>query len=235
MNRRKFNRSGISALATLIGLAHLQAQALSLSDLTNAEASSGLKAALEKGALSAIGLLGKTDGFLGNPLVKIPLPGFLEKAAGLLRTFGQGGAIDELVTSMNRAAEAAVPQAKDMLVNAVKSMGVEDAKKILSGGDTSVTQFFAEKTRTPLEGRFLPVVTKATDKVGLANQYNDLAGKAASMGLMKAEDANIQKYVTGKSLDGLYTMIGEEEKKIRQDPIGTGSKVLQKVFGAIKL
>ena len=235
MKRRKFNQSGVSALAALIGLAHSQAQALSLSDLTNAEASSGLKTALEKGALSAIGLLGKTDGFLGNPLVKIPLPGFLEQAAGLLRTLGQGGRIDELVTSMNRAAESAVPQAKDMLVNAVKGMSVQDAKKILGGGDTSVTQFFAEKTRSPLEGRFLPVVSKAIEHVGLANQYNDIAGKAASMGLMKAEDSNIQKYVTGKSLDGLYTMIGEEEKKIRQDPIGTGSKVLQKVFGAIKL
>lgn len=235
MDRRKFNQSGVSALAILIGLAHCQAQALSLSDLTNAEASSGLKMALEKGALSAIGLLGKTDGFLGNPLVKIPLPGFLEQAAGLLRTLGQGGRMDELVTSMNRAAEAAVPQAKDMLVNAVKGMSVQDAKKILGGGDTSVTQFFAEKTRSPLEGRFLPVVTKAIEHIGLANQYNELAGKASSMGLMKAEDSNIQKYVTGKSLDGLYTMIGEEEKKIRQDPIGTGSKVLQKVFGAIKL
>ena len=235
MDRRKFNQSGVSTLAVLIGLAHAQARALSLSDLTNAEASSGLKTALEKGALSAIGLLGKTDGFLGNPLVKIPLPGVLEKAAGLLRTLGQGGVLDDLVTSMNRAAEAAVPQARDMLVNAVKGMGVEDAKKILGGGDTSVTQFFAEKTRSPLEGRFLPVVTKATEKVGLANQYNDIAGKAVGMGLMKAEDSNIQKYVTGKSLDGLYTMIGEEEKKIRQDPIGTGSKVLQKVFGAIKL
>ena len=235
MERRKFNQLGVSALAALIGLAHRQAQALSLSDLTNAEASSGLKTALEKGALSAIGLLGKTDGFLGNPLVKIPLPGFLEQAAGLLRALGQGGRIDELVTSMNRAAESAVPQAKDMLVNAVKGMSVQEAKKILGGGDTSVTQFFAEKTRSLLEGRFLPVVSKAIEHVGLANQYNDIDGKAASMGLMKVEDSNIQKYVTGKSLDGLYTMIGEEEKKIRQDPIGTGSKVLQKVFGAIKL
>ncbi len=223
-----------TGLAGLIGLVHQHALALSLADLTNADASAGLKLALEKGALAAVGLLGQTDGFLGNPKVRIPLPGFLEKAAGFLRTIGQGGKIDELVTSMNRAAEAAVPQAKELLVSSVKSMSVQDAKKILGGGETSVTDFFTEKTRSPLEGRFLPVVTKATEKVGLATQYNDLAGKAAGMGLMKAEDANIQKYVTTKSLDGLYLMIGEEEKKIRQDPIGTGSNLLKKVFGALK-
>ena len=233
MDRRHFNSYAVPALASLIGLAHLQARALSLADLTNAEASAGLKAALQKGATAAVESLGRADGFLGNALVRIPLPGFLEQVAGLMRTLGQGARIDELVTSMNRAAEAAVPQARDLLVNAVKAMSVDDAKKILGGGDTSVTAFFADKTRTPLEGKFLPVVTKATEKVGLAAQYNDVAGKAAGMGLLKKEDANIQQYVTGKSLDGLYLMIGEEEKKIRQDPIGTGSKLLKKVFGAI--
>ncbi len=234
MDRRQFNSVSIPALAALVAMTHRHALALSLGDLTNAEASRGLKTALEQGALAAIGLLGKTDGFLLNDKVRIPLPGFLEGAANLLRTLGQGGRIDELVTSMNRAAETAVPQARDMLVNAVKSMSVDDAKKILGGGDTSVTGFFAEKTRAPLGTKFLPIVTKATEKVGLANQYNDIAGKAAGMGLMSRDDANIQQYVTGKSLDGLYFMIGEEEKKIRQDPIGTGSAILKKVFGVLK-
>ena len=234
MDRRQFNSVSIPALATLVALTHRHALALSLGDLTNAEASKGLKTALEQGALAAIGLLGKTDGFLLNDKVRIPLPGFLEGAANLLRTLGQGGRIDELVTSMNRAAEAAVPQARDMLVGAVKSMNVDDAKKILGGGETSVTGFFAEKTRAPLGTKFLPIVTKATEKVGLANQYNDIAGKAAGLGLMSRDDANIQQYVTGKSLDGLYFMIGEEERKIRQDPIGTGSAILKKVFGVLK-
>jgi Protein of unknown function (DUF4197) len=233
MDRRNFNSVSFSALGLLVGLAHQQAQALTLADLTNADASAGLKAALQKGAAAAVESLGKADGFLGNALVRIPLPGFLEKAAGLMRTLGQGGRIDELVTSMNRAAEAAVPQAKDLLVNAVKGMNVQEAKKILGGGATSVTDFFAEKTRSPLEGRFLPVVTKATEKVGLASQYNELAGKASELGLIDKAQANIQKYVTGKSLDGLYLMIGEEEKKIRQDPVGTGSAILKKVFGAL--
>ena len=234
MNRRHFNSLSAGSVAALIALVHLQARALSLGDLTNAEASQGLKTALEQGALAAVSLLGKTDGFLGNDKVRIPLPGFLDDAAKLLKSLGQGKRVDELLTSMNRAAETAVPLAKDLLVSAVKSMNVNDAKKILSGGETSVTGFFAEKTRDPLAVKFLPVVTKATEKVGLAAKYNRVAAKAQGMGLVKKEDANIQQYVTGKSLDGLYFMIGEEEKKIRQDPVGTGSAVLKKVFGALK-
>jgi len=234
MDRRQFGLASSSSVAALLMLGHIQARALSLGDLTNTEASQGLKVALEKGALAAVSLLGRPDGFLGNDKVRIPLPGFLQDVSKLLKTLGQGKRVDELVTSMNRAAEAAVPMAKDLLVSAVKAMTVTDAKKILAGGDTSVTAFFAEKTREPLGVRFLPVVTQAIEKVGLASQYNSVASKAAGMGLMKKEDSNIQQYVTGKSLDGLFYMIGDEEKKIRQDPMGTGSALLQKVFGALK-
>ncbi|MCJ0764591.1 DUF4197 domain-containing protein [Variovorax terrae] len=234
MDRRQFNSVSAGTLGALLIATYEQAHALSLGDLTNAEASQGLKAALEKGAQTAVSLLGRPDGFLGNAKVRIPLPGFLDDAAKLLKTLGQGKRVDELVTAMNRAAEQAVPMAKDLLVGAVKSMNVDDAKKILTGGDNSVTHFFAEKTRAPLGVKFLPVVTQATEKVGLADKYNQVAGKAAGLGLMKKEDANIQQYVTGKSLDGLYLVIGDEEKKIRQDPVGSGSAILQKVFGAIR-
>jgi hypothetical protein len=151
-----------------------------------------------------------------------------------LRTLGQGQQLDELVTAMNRAAEAAVPQARDLLLGAVRGMSVGDAKKILGGGDTSVTAFFADKTRTPLSQKFLPVVTRSTERVGLAAKYNQIAGKAAELGLVRREDASIQQYVTGKALDGLYFMIGEEERKIRRDPVGSGSALLSKVFGALK-
>ena len=234
MQRRNFNQAGVSALGLLILATYHQAHAVSLGNLSNADASNGLKTALEKGVLSAVALLGKTDGFLGNPKVRIPLPGYLEDAAKLLKNFGQGQRIDELTTAINRAAEAAVPMGKDLLVSAVRSMNVNDAKNILTGGDTSVTTFFADKTRAPLGIKFLPVVTRATEKVGLANKYNEFAGKAAGFGLVSKEDANIQQYVTGRTLDGLYRMIGEEEQKIRQDPVGTGSAILQKVFGALK-
>ena len=202
--------------------------------LSETDAVSGLRAALERGAVAAVGLLGRTDGFLGNPQVRIPLPPALEEAAKLLKMTGQSKRIDELVTAMNRAAEAAVPEAKGLLVNAVKTMSVEDALQVLRGGDTAVTQFFAGKTREPLGLKFLPIVERATAKVKLADKYNAVAGKGVGLGLVKREDANVQQYVTRKALDGLYFMIGEEEKKIRSDPVGTGSAILKKVFGSLK-
>ena len=234
MQRRHFHHLGLGAIGSLMLATWQQAHALSLADLSGADASSGVKAALGKGAEAAVALLGQPGGFLDNPKVRIPLPGYLEDAAKLMRKFGQGKAIDELVTGMNRAAEAAVPMGKEVLVSAVQNMSVTDAKKILTGGDTSVTDFFAEKTRAPLTERFLPIVSQSIDKVGVAQQYNAVAGKAASFGLVKKEDASLAQYVTGKTLDGLFTMIGEEEKKIRQDPVGTGSAILQKVFGATR-
>jgi Protein of unknown function (DUF4197) len=199
--------------------------------LSEADAASGIRTALERGAEAAVKNLGRADGFLGNAKVRIPLPGYLEDAAKLMRKLGQGKRVDELVTAMNRAAEAAVPEARVLLVQTVKSISVEDALKIVKGGETSVTQFFADKTRDPLGLKFLPIVTTATEKVKLADKYNKVAGQAQGLGLVKKEDANIQQYVTRKALDGLYWMIGEEEKKIRKDPVGTGSAILKKVFG----
>ncbi len=232
--RRASLQCGLALTAWLCAGAWRQAHALDLTSLSKTDASAGVKTALERGALAAIGLLGRTDGFLGNPQVRIPLPGYLDDAAKLMRTFGQGARVDELVTAMNRAAEAAVPMGKEVLVQAVRGMTVTDAKNILTGGDTSVTDFFASKTREPLTGRFLPIVTQATDKVALAQKYNDFAGRASRYGLVRPQDANLQQYVTGKTLDGLFLVIGEEERKIRQDPVGTGSQILQKVFGALK-
>ena len=223
-----------TALGAAVWLALGHAQALTLADLSGADASQGIKTALEKGALAAVGLLGRVDGFLGNPKVRIPLPGFMDDAAKLMKTFGQGQRVDALLTAINRAAETAVPMGKDLLVQSVRTMTVTEAKNILTGGDTSVTDFFVQRTRSPLTGRFLPMVTQATEKVALAQTYNEFAGRAAKYGLVKSEDANMPQYVTGKTLDGLYTVIGDEERKIRQDPVGTGSQILQKVFGALK-
>ncbi|MFG6412549.1 DUF4197 domain-containing protein [Roseateles sp. DC23W] len=202
-------------------------------NLTEGDANAGIRTALERGAVAAVSLLGRTDGFLGNPLVKIELPGYLKDAGKLLRATGQGARLDELVTAMNRAAEAAVPAARPLLISAVKNMSVEDGLKVLRGGDDSATQFFADKTRTPLQAQFLPIVTRATQRVSLADKYNAVAKKASGFGLVRDEDANIQQYVTGKALDGLYRIIGEEEKKIRRDPVGTGSAILKKVFGRL--
>ena len=199
--------------------------------LSEGDAAAGVRAALERGALAAVALLGKTDGFLGNPQVRIPLPGFLKDVAKLLRATGQGRKVDELVTAMNRAAESAVPMAKPLFVSTVKAMSVEDALKVVRGGATSVTDYFAGKTRAPLGEKFLPIVTRATEKVSLAERYNAVASKAQGLGLVKGEEANVQQYVTGRALNGLFLMIGEEEKKIRADPVKTGSAILKKVFG----
>lgn len=228
MQRRKFmSRVAVAPALGVIGFAPWVRAA----GVSEGDAALGVRAALERGAVAAVGLLGRSGGFLDNPKVRIELPGFLRDAAKLLEFTGQRGRIDELVTAMNRAAEAAVPEAKAMLVSAVKSMSVKDALGVVSGGDTSVTDFFVGKTRSPLGVRFLPIVTRATEKVSLAAKFNSVAGKAADMGLLRKDDANIEKYVTGKALDGLYLMIGEEERKIRADPVGTGSAILRKVFG----
>jgi hypothetical protein len=231
MQRRKFT----SGVVTAGGLWALSASpALRAADLTESDAALGIRAALERGAVAAVGLLGRDGGFLNNPKVRIELPGYLKDAAKVLQFTGQQRRVDELVAAMNRAAEIAVPEAKSMLVNAVKSMSVEDGRQILTGGDNSATQFFSAKTRAPLGVKFLPIVTKATEKVSLAGKYNKVAGQAASLGLVGRDEANIQSYITGKALDGLYLVIGEEERKIRKDPIGTGSAILKKVFGSLK-
>jgi hypothetical protein len=233
MKRRHFYlRTGVGFLSLAGGLRG--ALALNFADVSGADASSGLKAALEKGALSAVGLLGATNGFMGNDQVRIALPGYLNDAARLMKKLGQGQKVDELVLGMNRAAEMAVPLAKDMLVDAVKSMSVADAKNILKSGDTGATDYFNHKTREPLGQQFLPIITQVTAQLKLTAKYNAVAGKAASLGLLKGQDNTLEGHVTSKTLDGLYFMIGEQEKKIRQDPVGTGSALLSKVFGALK-
>jgi len=220
------------ALATALTFA-TAAWALSLDQVTNKDAVGGLKEALTQGAGTAVASLGKADGFLGNPKVKIPLPENLKKAEGLMRSVGMGKYADELEVSMNRAAEAAVPQAKALLVDSIKKMSVQDAKGILTGGDDAATQYFRRTTSAPLAEKFKPIVDQAMAKVKLAQKYDQFAGKAAGLGLIKAEDSHLDNYVTGKALDGLYLMIAEEEKAIRKDPLGAAGSLAKKVFGAL--
>jgi hypothetical protein len=212
-------------------LAVLALPGLSRAAATEAEAASGVRAALERGAIAAVAQLGRTDGFLGDPKVRIALPQPLEEAARLLRRIGQGKRVDELETAMNRAAEAAVPEAKSVFVSTVKAISIDDALKVVRGGPTSVTDYFAARTREPLALKFLPIVTRATEKVQLAERYNRVAGKAAEMGLLQGDQTNVQRYVTARALDGLFVMIGEEEKRIRANPLAAGSAILKKVFG----
>ena len=220
------------ALFLLVTLSPVRAAGL---DAISADESNGaLRQALSQGASAAVASLGKQDGFLGNPKVKIPLPENLQKAEKLMRKLGMGKYADELITTMNRAAEAAVPEAKELLLNAVKQMTLQDAKAILTGGDDSVTQYFQRTTSTPLTEKFLPIVKQATERVDLAKKYNRYAKQGAKLGLLDKEDASLEHYVTQKALDGLFLMIAEEERAIRKNPLGQASSLLQKVFGALK-
>ena len=209
------------------------AQAAGLADISDKDAAAGLKQALIKGSQAAVAALGQQDGFLKNERVKIPLPENLQRVAGLMRALGLARYSDELVTSMNRAAETAVIEAKPLLVNAVKNMSVRDAKAILTGGQDAATEYFRRTTSGALAQKFLPIVSKATRKAKLAEKYNEFAGKGAKLGLVAGEDADLNRYVTRKALDGLFLMIAEEERKIRQDPLGAAGGLVARVFGAI--
>ena len=212
----------------------LPAWSLELADITNKDATSGLRQALADGVVAAVGKLGGQDGFFGNPKVRIPLPDALQKVEGVIRMMGMKRQADELELAMNRAAEAAVTEARPLLVDAVKKISVQDAKGILTGGDTAATEYFRRTTADALAKKFLPVVKKATAAVGLAEKYDAIVEKGAQLGLVDASKATIEQYVTRKSLDGLYTMIADEEKAIRQNPVGAASTIVQKVFGALK-
>lgn len=218
----------LALLSTNVGAAN------PLAALSNQEASSGLRAALDAGSAAAVAKLGVENGFLDNDKVKIKLPGILEQAKPLLKMTGRGQQLDDLVVAMNRAAESAVPMAKPLLLDAVKSMSVTDAKNILSGGDTSVTDFFRQKTSAPLAVKFLPIVKSVTDRSGLAGKYNSTMSQIGKTGLVPQQQSTVEAYVTERALDGLYLMIGEEEKAIRSNPLGYGSKIIGKVFGSLR-
>jgi hypothetical protein len=227
------------AMRTLLKLAagiFLPALALAgspLDAISQKDQVSALRTALTQGATAAVGKLGVVDGFLANPKVRIPLPGKLAKAEKTLKILGLGSETDQLKVAMNRAAEAAVPEAKTIFIGAIKKMTVQDATTILTGPKDAATQYFKRVTSEELASKFQPIVKKATEKVDLASRYNTVAAKAADFGLIDSKDASIDSYVTGKALDGLFLVMAEEEAAIRKNPIGQASKLLQKVFGAL--
>jgi hypothetical protein len=193
-----------------------------------------LRQALTQGAKTAVSMLAKRDGYLGNDKVRIPLPDSLHKADKTMRRFGMGKYSDELITSMNRAAEAAVPEAKKLFVGAIKKMTVSDAKAILTGSDDAATRYFRKNTEIQLAAKFKPIVGKAMKKVKLAQTYDQFAGKAAKFGLVDERDANLDDYITRKAMDGLFLMMAEQEKEIRADPLKATGSLAKKIFAAIK-
>lgn len=207
--------------------------AVSLGDLSQSDATGGLKDALTQGAQIAVKQLGTPGGFNNNKDVRIELPGNLGKVAKKMKQFGMGDQVDQLETSMNKAAEAAVPQAQALLVDAVKKMSVADAKGILSGGKDSATQYLSTTSREQIRVKFLPIVKQATDKVGLAQKYNSFAGQAAALGVVDAKSSNLEGYVTEQALNGLFEMIAKQEESIRANPAAAATSLAKKVFGAL--
>ncbi len=198
------------------------------------QTAAGLKAALNQGAGKAIALLGKENGFFGNADVHIPLPGKMQKARKTLGKLGLKKQTDALELAMNRAAEAAVPQARQLFVDAISRMSVTDAVSILKGPEDAATQYFRATMTAPLTEAFLPIVGQATADINLAKTYDAVAAKGSSLGLVDPEDASLDAYVTRKALDGLFLMMAREEAAIRKDPLGQADALLRAVFGSLK-
>ncbi|MGD9851618.1 MAG: DUF4197 domain-containing protein [Nitrospirales bacterium] len=199
--------------------------------LDNEKIVSGLKEALNVGTEKAVALTGATNGYLKNEAIKILLPGKLQSMDKALRLAGFGPQVDELVVSMNRAAEQAAPLAKPIFQDAITNMSFDDAKQILNGGDTAATDYFQQQTRDQLATAFKPEVEKAMNQVGVVSQYNELVGQYSSLPFVKSPSLDVNNYVVGKSLEGLFYTLGEEEKKIRTDPTARATDLLKTVFG----
>jgi len=201
------------------------------SGLSDNQIVSGLKEALHVGTGSAVQLTGRPDGYFGNPAIKILMPEKLRMLESGLRTVGYGPKVDEFILSMNRAAETAAPAAKQIFWNAITAMSFEDARKIWSGGDTAATEYFRSKTSGELTTAFRPIVERATNEVGVTRQYKDMLGRAQGIPFLKTESLDVDQYVVTKALDGLFVVLGQEEKKIRTNPAARTTELLKQVFG----
>ena len=198
--------------------------------LSNDKIAAGLKEALTVSTGNAVAATGRPDGYLKNQAIKILLPDKLRTVAKGMRLMGRGAEMDELEVAMNRAAEQAAPKAKPIFINAVKKMSFADARKILSGGDTAATEYFKKQSSQELTTAFTPIVHTAMENVGVIKQFNRVMSSSVA-GPLGGQGFNLDKYVVGKSLDGLFYMLGEEEKKIRKDPAAQATSLLKQVFG----
>lgn len=201
--------------------------------LSQSDASKGIREALGNGVEQAIARLGKEDGFLKDQAVKILVPKKLRKLTDMAKSLGAGKYVDRFETSMNRAAEKAVPEAASILGDSIRNMSVEDAIALVRGGDTSATDYFRKHASNKLREAFMPIVKQSTDASGVSKNYKKLVDKTGEMGgLLAADDLDLDKYVTDKALDGLFHYIGEQEKAIRKNPVAQASDLLRRVFGS---
>jgi hypothetical protein len=202
-----------------------------LSGLSDAKIASGLKEALQIGTQNAVSLTGRPDGYFGNAAIKILMPSQLQPIEKGLRAVGYGPQIDELVLSMNRAAERAAPAAKPIFLEAITAMSFDDARRILSGSPTAATEYFRGKTSDKLTAAFQPVVAQTVREVGVSRQYKELMGRTQAIPFLKSEAFDLDRYVVAKSLEGLFYVLGQEEQKIRTNPAARATDLLKQVFG----
>lgn len=192
----------------------------------------GLRQALDKGAEVAVGSLGRPGGFLDTPRVRIGLPSSLDKVAQTARALGQGAKVDAFEASMNRAAEAAVPASLEIIRSAIQSMTLSDARGILNGGDTAATDYLRRVGGSDIQARMLPIVSRATQSAEVTRYHKNLTANIGTLGgLVGVAPVDLDQYITGKATDGLFTLIAEEERKIRRDPVARTTDLLRQVFG----
>jgi hypothetical protein len=221
-------------LFALAGLACAPlARAGDWSSITAAEATQALRDSLSQGARVAIATLGRENGYFDNPKVKIGLPRNFAKAEGILRSLGQGKRVDDLVLAMNRAAEAAVPEAREVVLEAAHKMSVVDAKAVLSGGDGAATAWFRKNTEAHLSAKMAPIIHAVAEESDLVRSYNALSSKLVKLAGIKSELSTVEDFVSRKALDGLYTLIAEEEHAIRAQPLDYAGSAIGKVFGVL--
>jgi hypothetical protein len=201
--------------------------------LSDDKITAGLKEALKVSTGNAVALTGHTDGFLKNEAIKILLPEKLRTVGQGMRLVGMGSQVDALEVGMNRAAEQATPKAKQIFINAVTRMSFSDARQILTGGDTAATDYFKRQSSNDLTAAFAPIVHQAMQNVGVVRQYNQLMKNPLAAPLANDKDFNLDQYVVGKTMDGLFYMLGQEEKKIRTDPAAQTTALLKEVFGKV--
>lgn len=216
--------------SAFLALSLLAGQAFATPTLNNSQAADGLKALLEQGSDLAIRQLGQNGGFSQNPKWHIPLPSSLQKPAKLMRTLGQGAMVDELENNLNSAAEQAIPHARDLLINSIRQMSLQDARQILSGSPTAATEYLNRTSRDQLREKFLPIVRDTTADSPLIQQYNQLAGQASGFGLNKKQSLSAEDYVTDKALDALFGVIGEQEAQLRANPTQAAGSLLKNVL-----
>ena len=234
------NGRGIAIMVTLgvCVLSHAWAQpsksdsgSSGFNNLGEMKIGSGLKEALKVGTTNTVGLIGRVDGYFRNQAIKILMPRELQAVETTLRTLGYGPQVDEFIVSMNRAAEQAAPYAQDIFLAAIADMSIDDARRILSGDDTAATQYFRRKTTQTLLATFRPIVDRAMREVGVIRQYQDLLGRYQGIPLLKSVSFDVTQYVVSRALEGLFHVLGEEEKKIRRHPTARVNALLQDVFG----